>query len=311
MIKVSLKTLFTFLFLSTLFIGAQAQETEEVELSEEEMLEFYDKYVDSLKQTFEYQTGTVTLNLDSEIGLTEGTATLNVPEGFRFLNADDSKIILSEIWGNPPSETLGLIFPADSDFDSDNSFAIDVTYDGSGFVKDEDASEIDYDDLLEGMQKDVAEVNIQREELGYPTYELVGWAAKPYYDAENKKLHWAKEVLFDGEESATLNYAIRILGRKGVLQMNFISDISLLGDVEKSVPQILPNINFDKGSTYAEFNPGMDKVAAYGIGGLIAGKVLAKAGFFVVLLKFWKIIAVAVVAGFAAIKKFITGRDDS
>ena len=44
-------------------------------------------------------------------------------------------------------------------------------------------------------------------------------------------------------------------------------------------------------ATYSEFNPDIDTVAAYGIGGLIAGKVLAKAGVLaaglVLLKKFW------------------------
>jgi uncharacterized membrane-anchored protein len=38
----------------------------------------------------------------------------------------------------------------------------------------------------------------------------------------------------------------------------------------------------------------VDEVAAWTVGGLVAGKVMAKAGFFVVLLKFWKVIALAV-----------------
>jgi uncharacterized membrane-anchored protein len=49
-------------------------------------------------------------------------------------------------------------------------------------------------------------------------------------------------------------------------------------------------------------------VAAYGIGGLIAGKLLAKAGFFALLLKFWKVLALAVVGGAAAVRRFFGGK---
>src|SRR2546421_9236086 len=38
--------------------------------------------------------------------------------------------------------------------------------------------------------------------------------------------------------------------------------------------------SFNEGNRYAEFNPGMDQAAAYGIAGLIAGGLLTKAGFF-------------------------------
>ena len=49
--------------------------------------------------------------------------------------------------------------------------------------------------------------------------------------------------------------------------------------------------DFTTGNRYEDFKPGVDKVAAYGIGGLIAGDVLAKTGMLAVALlalkKFW------------------------
>ncbi|HFB99610.1 MAG TPA: DUF2167 domain-containing protein, partial [Phaeodactylibacter sp.] len=101
---------------------------------------------------------------------------------------------------------------------------------------------------------------------------------------------------------------IRILGRKGYLQLNAISDITTLPVVENDIDLILASVDFNSGNKYADFTPGIDKVAAIGIGGLIAGKVLAKAGFFVVLLKFWKIFAIGFVAFFGRIKNFFLGR---
>jgi len=74
----------------------------------------------------------------------------------------------------------------------------------------------------------------------------------------------------------------------------------------------LPAVNFTEGNRYADFNPDIDKVAAYGIGGLIAGKVLMKAGILakigLILAKFWKLIAIGVVAFFAGIRKLFGGK---
>jgi hypothetical protein len=39
-------------------------------------------------------------------------------------------------------------------------------------------------------------------------------------------------------------------------------------------------VEFEPGNRYADFNPDVDEVAAYGIGALVAGKVAAKAGLF-------------------------------
>jgi hypothetical protein len=52
----------------------------------------------------------------------------------------------------------------------------------------------------------------------------------------------------------------------------------------------------------------MDKIAAVTIGGLVAGKLLAKAGFFVIILKFIKPILLGLVAGGSALWRWITGR---
>lgn len=47
-------------------------------------------------------------------------------------------------------------------------------------------------------------------------------------------------------------------------------------------------VSFTEGNRYADYVPGVDTMAAVGIGGLIAGKVAAKAGLLIVLLAFLK-----------------------
>jgi uncharacterized membrane-anchored protein len=78
-------------------------------------------------------------------------------------------------------------------------------------------------------------------------------------------------------------------------------------DIEAKAPVILGMVDFTDGNRYTDFKPGTDKVAAYGFAGLIAGGVLAKAGFFKVIwlfaAKFIKVIIVGVVALFAGIGK--------
>ena len=105
--------------------------------------------------------------------------------------------------------------------------------------------------MLKDMQADMREANTWREENGYEPVQLVGWAAAPRYDAEGKKLHWAKELKFGDSETNTLNYNIRVLGRKGVLVLNFVANMDQLAEIEASVPAVLAATEFNPGQRYA------------------------------------------------------------
>jgi uncharacterized membrane-anchored protein len=232
---------------------------------------------------FDYQQG--------EIALPGNQAKLTVPNGYYYLSPTDAKKVLTDLWENPSGDSLGMIFPSTqlpTDYDS---WAAVVTWDPLGYVSDKDAAEIDYDALLITMKADLQEENIWRIQNNFEPIELVGWAAPPIYDATTKKLHWAKELSFSGTEANTLNYNLRALGRKGVLQLNFIADIDQLEQIKAALPEVAAMASFSNGAQYADFDPSIDNVAAVGIGGLIAGKVLAKTGFLAVglifLKKFW------------------------
>jgi uncharacterized membrane-anchored protein len=258
------------------------------------------KITDSINSSFTYKTG--------KINLGDG-AVLNVPKGFRYLDPAQSHRLLEEVWGNPPGgETLGMLLPENLGPADADCYAFDIDFEGMGYVKDEDADKINYDDLLKEMQKETSDANPDRVKQGYAAIHFIGWASKPYYDKANKTLHWAKELDFEGASTHTLNYNIRILGRKGVLSLNAIGDMTHLAVIKQNIPAILQSATFDAGHAYADFDSNADEIAAFTVGGLVAGKVLAKVGFFAIILKFGKVIALAVMGGGAALWRFITGR---
>jgi uncharacterized membrane-anchored protein len=253
--------------------------------------------IDSVEARLDYQHGEIKLN---EIGV------LNVPQGFGFLDSDQARFVLETLWGNPEDSTvMGLIVPDGRGVMANNSWAFIITFDEMGYVEDDDATDIDYDDLLEEMKTETVTESDTRVQLGYSSMELIGWASKPFYDSEKKVLHWAKEFKFGDSEANTLNYNVRILGRKGVLVMNAVSSMNELSEVQNNIAPVLSSFTYAEGSAYSDFNPEIDEVAAWTIGGLVAGKVLAKAGFFAILLKYLKFIILGIGAlGTAAWKWF-------
>jgi uncharacterized membrane-anchored protein len=252
-----------------------------------------------------YQTGDVSVGDD--------LATLHLGEKFRFIGPSDAEKVLVA-WGNPPgSEALGMIFPAGGAATAEDSWAVVVTYSEEGHVEDDEAKDIDYADLLKDMKSDTEEANAEREKAGFGIVHLVGWAEAPHYDEKSKKLYWAKELDFGGPEH-TLNYDIRALGRKGVLELNAVASMTQFALVKKEMPAVLGSVEFKQGMRYADFDPDMDTVAAFGIGALVAGKVAAKAGLFKLLigglLAGKKFIAAGLLALGALAKKLMGKKDE-
>ena len=240
------------------------------------------------------QTGTITLP--------GGVANLTLSEGFHYLSPEDTERVLVTAWGNPPgNKTLGMLVKGPADILAEDSWAVVIAYEEDGFVPDEDAGSIDYAELLADMQASSRETNAARIEAGYEEVELLGWAVTPRYDKSANKLYWAKELRFGDIPVNTLNYNVRILGRTGVLVLNLVATMPQLEEIEAAIPTVLAMTNFNPGYRYSDFEPGVDKVAAYGIAALIAGKVAAKAGLFaklgvlvLALKKFWIVIFIAI-----------------
>lgn len=218
---------------------------------------------------------------DGQVAVDEAKAQFQLNENFRYLGAADARKVLEQLWGNPPDDSvLGMIVPKGRGVLDDTGWAVVVTYSDEGYVSDEDAAKIDYDELLKEMKDADKEDNAARKEAGYPAIELVGWAEPPHYDAASKKLYWAKELQGEGSEHRTVNYDIRVLGRKGYLSLNAVARMDELPEVKAGMQQLLPMVEFDAGSRYADYDSSTDKVAAYGLAALIGGGIAAKAGLF-------------------------------
>ena len=258
------------------------------------------RILDSIEGTLHYKTGTVTLQ--------NGVGTINIAPGFKFLEEAEARFILEDVWGNLKGQTtLGMILPANAKAVLAD-YAFIVEYEPIGYVKDGDADDIDYDELLKDMKEEISKTNDQRIKAGVSTMELMGWAEKPYYDKQRRLLYWAKELKVSGSEENTLNYDIRILGRKGVLILQAVSSMSQLDSVNANKEAILKMVSFNKGNRYEDFDSNVDDVAAWTIGGLVAGKVLAKAGILALILKNIKLVLIAIAALGGGIWRFITGK---
>jgi uncharacterized membrane-anchored protein len=215
------------------------------------------------------------------IPLLNGKVTVQASPTLRYLGPADARTVIVDLWGNRPQaaeDVLGMLIPGTAGLDSQDSWGIILTENQDGHVSDSDAAKTDYTQLLKDMQAGTDERNAERQKEGYEPIRLIGWAEPPSYDAGQHKMIWARELAFGdaGPEDHSLNYAVRVLGRDDVLELNAVGGMSQLAQIKQGMQGVLPMVTFNPGSRYTDYKEGSDKLATYGVAGLIAGGLAAK-----------------------------------
>lgn len=236
-----------------------------------------------------------------------GQATLHLPPDRVFIPQPQAGRLLTAM-GNPGDHTelAGLVFPK-----GDGEWFATLRYIASGYVKDGDAKEWKADELLASYKEGTEASNEERQKMGVPAIEIIGWAEPPAYDAGPHRLVWAmssKEKGAPSNASLGVNYNTYALGREGYLSLNFVTDLKDLPAQKPDAKALLGALEFNQGKRYEDFDASTDHVAEYGLAALVVGVGAKKLGLFAVIFafvaKFAKIILLAVAGFGAGIVKF-------
>ena len=195
-------------------------------------------------------------------------------------------------WGTPVDKETVLYIQG-------QGYNIFVEYKNNGYVKIDDWKQVKSKDLMDEMQR-IAKSNVQylkSQGLSYTTD--IKWIYKPTFDEKSKLVFYSYEVSWSDGGKTMENRSIA-LGRKGHIDNSYVviinKDTNLLETAEFS-KEFGESVLFGDGSKHSDYKSG-DRIAAVGLGGLVAGslgvKALAKAGAFAkflpLLAKFWWIL---------------------
>jgi uncharacterized membrane-anchored protein len=240
--------------------------------------------------------------------------TLSLPAGRRLLRGKEAVAVMEQA-GNLYNEgLLGIVISSAPGSD----YLVTIRYAEEGFIKDDDR--IDPKDLLETIQKSEPEYNEERKKRGFPAIHAEGWLEDPKYDRTRHQLVWGLLVSTEGEK--TVNFSTRVLGRRGFASVNLLTDPAKLGLYRDDGLSLVSATTFKSGDRYEDFDRSKDRVAEYGLAGLILGGVgvglAAKAAKVGILAAFWKPIlafllaakkaVIALVVGAGALAKRLLGR---
>jgi uncharacterized membrane-anchored protein len=239
-------------------------------------------------------------------------ASLAIPAGQTFIPQPAAGQLMKAM-GNRADERLqGVVMPLEG-----ANWIVVVKYEKAGYIKDDDAKDWNADDLLKGLKEGTEASNEERRQRGFPEIEVSGWAEKPAYEASTHRLVWAAIARGKGTNDANpgVNYNTYALGREGFMSLNLVTALKDLPGQRAIASDLLGKLEFVDGKRYADFNSSTDKVAEYGLAALVAGVAAKKVGLFALIalwaVKFWKIIALAVIGLGALLPKWLKRRKDN
>ncbi len=234
-------------------------------------------------------------------------ATVKIPEKFAFVDKSQMPLF-NKLTGNldNPQDIGALVSP--------DRWMIFFSWDPIGFVKDDEKDQLDEKELLKSFKDHESDANERRRKEGFEPMYIVGWETAPFYDATTHNLTWALRFR-SGEQTGdaaryAINHEVRLLGRYGAMSAILVAPPDGLQAAVKELGPILSGFSFKAGSRYAEYRQG-DKIAEYGLTGLVLGGgvlVAAKTGLLAQLGKFIKLIVVGGIAAVAGIYKAIKAR---
>ena len=186
-----------------------------------------------------------------------------------------------------------------------------LDYRDDGYVKLDDWKNVNSNDLLSELREITKANAIYLKEKNLDYVNKIDWIYKPTLNQENKSVSYSYKVDWNSGQQSMESKNL-ILGKKGYLESAFVveykKDIDLKYESDFS-KDFVNGVKFNEGFKHSDYKPG-DKIAAAGIGGLVAGslgvKALAKTGFLVKLAKFWWIL----LAPLAFLGKFLSGKDN-
>jgi uncharacterized membrane-anchored protein len=238
---------------------------------------------------YHWQEGPQTIKLPHDVSV-------QVPERHAFLGGKEAADLMEKNGSFHNDNLLGLVVGKGDD----DKWFVSIRYDDDGYVKD--TEEIDASELLTALKDGTEEANKERQERGFAPFHVEGWSEAPHYDKSVHHLVWALTV--NGDDGRSANYNTRVLGRRGIVSLNLVCDPEELAADKPQVAALLAGTTFANGSRYEDFDSRTDKVAEYGLAGLVLGGMglgalkLVKVGL---LAKFWNVILAALIAAKKAI----------
>lgn len=212
---------------------------------------------DSIDATLDYQY--------KEVSLAGGTTVLTIPSNYKFLDSGQVNFIYRGLLNKEERapKGVGVLLPIEQDIFDDPNDWIYISYVDSGYVHEQDLSQIEYGELLLEFQTRVALQRDTMRKYGRAPEHVIGWYQWPTQDTILHRLSWALELVLDDVDDHWVRYETRILGRSGYVAISAkgaVSDEAF----KQAYDEAVNGITFKIGSKYSDYRECCDPVTPYG-----------------------------------------------
>ena len=173
-----------------------------------------------------------------------------------------------------------------------------IDHEGGGYVSIDDWKNVDTNVMIKELNDNAKTVVQDRKAKNLSYATKLSWVHKPQLDRQKNMVYYAYKVEWSDDDLSLESLSL-VLGKKGYTTVTFVTkydeNISLAA-VSKRNKDKASTFIYDEGEMYSDFKTG-DKVAAVGIGALLAATLGVKAlkpglliGLMLLLKKFWFIL---------------------
>ena len=252
----------------------------------------------------------VSTDVRSQINIPNSKASINL-EDFYYVDILENYRQVQQLmyWSN------GIEYPRTTHYldiylSDQNSYVVNVDkFIGDGYIKGDDWSQVDPNEFLKELKSASIENNKERLKNGYNIVQDIRWHIKPEFNKDLGYVYYSLIVTYD-DGSETFNSTAMVLGREGYTDLTFVFKENIAHLMPNEIDKVVQNFDYNSGVQYSDFKAG-DKVAAYGVGALVAGslgiKGLAKTGALVALAAFAKKLWFIILLPFIFLFRLVSG----
>ncbi|WP_291364939.1 DUF2167 domain-containing protein [Acetobacter sp. UBA5411] len=189
-----------------------------------------------------------------------GQGLVEVPEGARFVPAEQTRAFLESVGNAPDPAVMGMIIP--QNFYEDPDWTVVIRWKNIGFVDENRFKNLSGQQFARLFEKEVAKQDKTREKAGLPALHLKNLLLSPRCDAVNHSMDYATDWAIVGLDKEGVLFSRYFMGRSGILSFNFIGIARLLDDIYPVINPLSQRFSYLTGHNYTDFDPAHDRRAS-------------------------------------------------